>query len=858
MTNEEIRSKLMQQADMVAETEEIEVVLADSTEHLKDAKGVDDILKLFERSAMLRKMFLENCRQEAMSKASLRDPSPMTDQNRNYLSSIEGGSISPESRGTESFLVPLSGLSHDSTTEDQMKQTDKLISEVLAQSKDRMTPHLRQFVDLHSRLRKLDFKIHKNIVYIETALMFNARSAERVVAQERLALELSKNKLIDMADEDDRLFHALSESFKARPRHVLEKIRADNREVYELQKDKDIDIQECSLMLSTALSRLNSLKALKGFIKKKNRLLELKTLEEEREQIRKEKAEVDNQIIKSSLLGAQQRYSNQSSRRPSQRSLTSKQISPTFSSNLLHNGHKKKNSDFNKGTKEGFLTFGSSFRAKKDSSKDLGLNQLHSETDLKDTLRMESVDQLSNCNDSKEINRSSCPATCKQPTRILFGHPTNTLQQIKESQHIFEGNIYDSPLVDKHYPVHKERKPTVDSIKKSLVGSAKQTSRLFEMREELRRKQATSNEKEIIKPKVVLSGTKASMLGSGTKSRLGSREKDVRTSYFSLAFGNKVNIGGNTKFAFSSRLHTKEREIASSSEGFKEGQTDPDTARTVVKTKSSRQLSTNSKIKAKLKQEMAEVKKRIDIIRMSGNMQGPIHQISKDSNLRKEDPDKASHSKLASKLNSSKGSLKQKGTPVKVVTSDKLKSPSGSGFKYFNQEKSKNKELNSRRFVLGAKLEYESPEMVRISHRIAKNAFLNKPQPAVEDYELNYDDGWFTVKVADSYHKAKKPEEKKKPVQTKALTRENSYTKIGGLEAQKAKMKNRSNAGSVDKLWPEPTQRPGLRFNIDSILDLSVGATTASLKLDDNTKISFKLSTHEQLQFFTDLKSLVG
>lgn len=736
MTNEEIRSKLMQQADLVAEFEEFEFVINDLEETIRQDPRFTELMKLFERSIFLRKKYLENLRQEAMNKAIQHDETPMADPNRDFLSVIDGGSskqdgISPESKFSDSFTIGQLSKTYDSTTEEQFKKTDKSIADLLMELSPLPT-HVEQFINFQGRMRKLDFKVHRNIVYIETVLMANGRTAERVVAQERLALELSKNKLVDMADEDDRLVHALSESFKNRSKEVVAKIREQNRELYEQLKEKDIDIKECSLMLSTALSRLNSLKALRGFIRKKNRLLELKHLEEERDQIRKEKANVDNQIIKNTLLGAQERYSNQSSRRPSQRSIKTKQITPNFASNLLMNVHKKKNSDV---SKEGFLTFGSSFKNLREVKQNTK-NQSHA--DFKDNVGTNSVEQLSVGQESQDFKRSSCPVTSKQATRIVFAQPQVALQQIKESQHIFEGNLYDSPVHKP--PTVYEKKNTVESIKKNILGSAKQTSRLFEMREELRRKQGQSSEKELPKPHTMLSGSKLKLLGSGAKSRLGSKEKDVRTSYFTLAFGKKIAADAHSKAGESARENMKSRGHLFTTEGSKEGVADPDTARTLVKTKSNRNLSQNAKMKEKLKREMIEVKKRIDSIRMSSSIQHQIEQVPKES-ARKDGM------RLASHLNSPQNSLKNKGTPVKLITQDKTSSASGSGIKMKKPETSKVTRIKPRQFVMVAKLDSEKLEGNggKLSHRTNRQ-YIPKSE-GNQEIELLFDNGWFQMMV---------------------------------------------------------------------------------------------------------------
>lgn len=754
MTNEEIRSKLMQQADLVAETEEIEVFLGELEEMIKAQSGQhDEILKLFERSNLLRKMYLESIRQDAMTKATHKEPSPMNDSHREYLSFIDGGinrvgGLSPDSKELESFMVPQLSRTYDTTAEDQLKQTDKSIADVLSKYDGDLPELLKEFVELQRRLRKLDFRIHRNIVYIETVLVANGRTAERVVAQERLALELSKNKLIDMADEDDRLMHALSESFKSRTQETIDRIRAENSHLFDGLEDKNIDIKECNLMLSTALSRLNSLRALKGFIKKKNYLLELKSLEEERDLIRKEKNEVDNKIIRNSLMGGHDKHSNLSSRRPSQRSLVAKSVNPSFAVNVFSNMHTKKNSESGKDSKEAFLTFGSSLKNLRSTKPNEPLN---SQTGLRDNVRMDSLDQLtSDQNEGHNYKGSSCPATSKNLTKIVFSLNTDSLHQIKESQHFFEDNPQDNQMLGQKIP-QGDRKVAVDGVKKSVLGSAKQTSRLFEMREELRRRQAQSIDKGSLKQKPVFSSSKMTPHVGTAKSRIGSREKEARTSYLSLAFGKQLNTDGSSKVGESARDKPKETVNAyAPPELTRDNQRDPDTARTVVKTKMSRKVSQKAKVKTKLKQEMNEVKKRIENIRLGTNIQTPLHQVSKENTARKEDVPKNLASKVPTHhIANSKGLLKHKGTPVKLNAKDSVKSPSGSGAKFKSAENSKPVDLNTKRFHLSAKLELHKQDNVRASQSKngSKLGFSVSSQPAIEQIEMTYQNGWFEIVV---------------------------------------------------------------------------------------------------------------
>lgn len=91
------------------------------------------------------------------------------------------------------------------------------------------------------------------------------------------------------------------------------------------------------------------------------------------------------------------------------------------------------------------------------------------------------------------------------------------------------------------------------------------------------------------------------------------------------------------------------------------------------------------------------------------------------------------------------------------------------------------------------------------------------------------------------------------------MTRDNSYSKFNtGPEQQYKRVRNKSIAGSIDRLWPESPECATLKFNIDNVIEVNINQQLVTVVLDSKSRIAFRVSTHEQLSFFSDLKSIVN
>lgn len=520
MLNEEITSRLIRQADWIADMEDIEVYLEELSDGLLSKPDIDDndtmILKIMEgldKVAQFRKIMLEDIRKDAMQKASggsrhLEGDSPSYQYSASecpnlFSNDLGSEGLSPDARqlmdiirpGPDSSDTPSSILDSLSS----LQSAEACVSDMLKSISASQVSHV---IDCHSRLKQLDYTVHRNIVTIETRLADDRLTCERSIMNDRLDSEACGRRLLDMYDDEDALINELADVMHRRDDAVMAMIEAAYAVEYKALRDKDSEVKEFSLMYSTATSRLNSLKALQGFLRHRQRLADIRELEDEKERLTEEKFDLDQHIVKHGLLSnnvsKSHMASGKSSRRPSYRS-TGKAHNQSISSNYLANLKDKNNlskthsRNHSSGASQMVMTFGQSFGKPTDYKK-------------------------STVNDDP---MRSCPRTDKQPS--------TDQQHNKVSEHVFESDqdnlvrikwqdniVHDEDAGGSHIAAQQpwceslvqvigmaeipHHTHSVQNTKRSmLVAYGSSTSRLFEMRENLRKHTAKSKEKKEIK-----------------------------------------------------------------------------------------------------------------------------------------------------------------------------------------------------------------------------------------------------------------------------------------------------------------------------------------------------------------------
>lgn len=523
MLNEEIRARLIRQADWIADMEDIEVFLEGEKERILEegAPGQDDILLLevmtaLDEAAKCRKILLESLRMDAMERASgnsrlhIEGDSPLSQfsATESLPSPIgESGGLSPDARDIlqELKCIPdSSGISGSlNSTIQALNAADARVASLLPSI---MSNTIEQIIDCHSRMKQLDLLVHRNIVTIETTLAEDRLACERSTMNDRLDNDACSRRLLDMHDEEDALINELTGVMERRDSTVIALIEEAYSDEFKAFREKDSEVKEYSLMLSTATSRLSSLKALQGFIRHRERLQDIRELEGERERLTEEKSDLHDIIIKRGLppnlsnnVSRNQLNSGNSSRRPSIKS-TSKLANHSLSSNLLTKAKEKKKTHIKNHSSGGgaqmVMTFGKPV-AEQSNYRQVKVND--------DTMR-------------------SCPLTFKQSDQYqskksqhVFETEQENLVKIKWEEHVqsevtepyedgarFEGNQLErSELPVPRLEVrrqfqqnHQNESPfSLQNTKRSaIVTYGSSTSRLFEMRENLRRHVANSKD----------------------------------------------------------------------------------------------------------------------------------------------------------------------------------------------------------------------------------------------------------------------------------------------------------------------------------------------------------------------------